>query len=135
MSILHPFLAQDIIPTDVLPGGSWRWMGLTLKELVMVLGAVAGVTLLVVLWAVYLRKRPHRHSHRHHRHRNHQDLSSSRDESSPAEAEPDSEDNNGDRRYRRKRRRRREHRPRNPTLAETGGLPPLRSERPSDPLP
>ena len=29
---------------------------------------------------------------------------------------------------RRKRRRRREHRPRNPTLAETGGLPPVRPE-------
>lgn len=28
----------------------------------------------------------------------------------------------------RKRRRRREHRPRNPTLAETGGLPPVRRE-------
>ena len=32
------------------------------------------------------------------------------------------------RRRRKWRRRRREHRPRNPTLAETGGLPPIRSE-------
>jgi len=31
------------------------------------------------------------------------------------------------------RRRHREHRPRNPTLAETGGLPPVRSNPPLDP--
>ena len=30
----------------------------------------------------------------------------------------------------RHRRRRREHRSRNPTLAETGGLPPIRGEKP-----
>jgi hypothetical protein len=40
----------------------------------------------------------------------------------------------GDRRKRRHRRRR-EHRPRNPTLAETGGLPPVRTGRPPDPYP
>jgi hypothetical protein len=34
--------------------------------------------------------------------------------------------------HRRKlRRRRRDHRPRNPTLAETGGLPPIRPDGPS----
>lgn len=139
MSILHPLLAQDIIPTDVLPGASWHWMGLTLKELMMVLGAVAAVTLPVVLWAVYIRKRPHSHSRRHHRHHHHhQDVSPTLDRSLRPEAEAEAEadaDAEGDRRHRRKRRRRREHRPRNPTLAETGGLPPLRSERPSDPLP
>lgn len=131
MSILQPFLAQEILPTDIIPG-AWRLMGLTMKELLLLLGAVALVTLLIVLWAVYLRKRPgdrsHRHRHRHHHH--------------PSSAESDSlSANNGDpeetseKRYRRKRHRRREHRPRNPTLAETGGLPPMRAERPSDPLP
>jgi hypothetical protein len=35
--------------------------------------------------------------------------------------------------HRRKwRRRRRDHRPRNPTLAETGGLPPIRQPRPPE---
>jgi hypothetical protein len=38
-----------------------------------------------------------------------------------------------ERRRRRRRRRRREHRPRNPTLAETGGLPPIRTEAPPGP--
>jgi FtsZ-interacting cell division protein ZipA len=32
-------------------------------------------------------------------------------------------------------RRRREHRPRNPTLAETGGLPPIRTDAPPPPNP
>ena len=130
MSIFQPLLAQDLIPTDVIPGAS-RVMGLTLKELLLLLGAVGVVTLLVVLWAVYLRKRPGEHSHRHHHHHHH---SRAQDDtvSSSANGDPDG---TTEKRYRRKRRRRREHRPRNPTLAETGGLPPLRTERPSDPLP
>lgn len=131
MTILHPFLAQDLIPTDVLPG-SWHWMGLTLKELLILLGAVGAVTALVLIWAVYFRKKPHRHGHHHHHH-HHQP---SADSPEPTEASMDSGSGVSDgKRYRRKRRRRREHRPRNPTLAETGGLPPLRAERPPDPLP
>jgi len=128
MTMLHPFLAQELIPTDVLPG-SWHWMGLTLKELLIVLGAVGVVTALVLIWAVYFRKKPHRHSHHHHHH--HSD-----EAQEPAEASMNSGSGvSGERRYHRKRRRRREHRPRNPTLAETGGLPPMRVERPPDPLP
>jgi hypothetical protein len=128
MSAFQPFFAQDILPTDVIPG-AWRWMGLTFKELLLLLGAVGFVTLLVVLWAVYLRKRPRQHQHHHHHHHSH---SSPAALSSSENGEPDPGE---EKRYRRKRRRRREHRPRNPTLAETGGLPPLRAERPSDPLP
>lgn len=129
MSIVQPFLAQEILPTDVIPG-AWRWMGLTLKELLIVLGAVSLVSLLVFLWAIYVRKRPRQHSHRHHHHHHsHTEPELSEGlESSAAES-------NDEPRYRRKRRRRREHRPRNPTLAETGGLPPVRAERPADPLP
>ena len=129
MSILQPFFAQDVLSTDVIPGAS-RWMGLTIKEVLVLLGAVGVVTLVVLLWAVYLRKRPsdrsHRHRHQHHHH------------SAPSDTRSSNNDDSfesGERRYRRKRRRRREHRPRNPTLAETGGLPPMRTERPSDPLP
>lgn len=129
MTILHPFLAQDLIPTDVLPG-SWHWMGLTLKELLIVLGAVGLVTALALIWAVYFRKKPHRHAHHHHHHH----PSAEFPEASESSMDSGSGVSDG-KRYRRKRRRRREHRPRNPTLAETGGLPPLRAERPPDPLP
>ena len=130
MNLLQPLFAQDVLPTDVIPGAS-RWMGLTLKELLMLLGAVSVVTLCLFIWAAYFRKRPRQHSHRHHHHHHR-----SHDQAEPngASANLESEQDN-ERRYRKKRRRRREHRPRNPTLAETGGLPPLRTERPIDPLP
>jgi type VI protein secretion system component VasK len=124
MNLLQPFLADEVMPTDVLPG-AWHWMGLTLKELLMLLGAVSVVTLCLFIWAAYFRKRPRQHSHRHHHHQPEAD-------GAPANLESEQDD---ERRYRKKRRRRREHRPRNPTLAETGGLPPLRTERPVDPLP
>jgi type VI protein secretion system component VasK len=130
MSFLQPFFAQDILPTDVIPG-AWRWMGLTVKELLLLLGAVGAVTLLVVLWAIYLRKRPRQHSHRHHHHHP-QTQSATKPARSVENGESDPAEGKT---YRRKRRRRREHRPRNPTLAETGGLPPLRTERPNDPIP
>ena len=126
MKIFQPLFAQTSLPTDVLPG-SWHWMGLTMREMLTLFGAVGVVTLLVVIWAAYIRKRPKSHSHRYHYPSDEQETSSSSSGGDPQE--------NGEKRYRRKRRRRREHRPRNPTLAETGGLPPLRSEHPSDPLP
>lgn len=131
MSMIRPFLAQEIIPSEVIPG--WRWMGLTIKELLILLGAMCAVTLPLVRWAVYWRKRPRSHSHhRRHRHRHHR---SENQIDSPALAEDTEPEETDEKRYRRKRRRRREHRPRNPTLAETGGLPPLRTEPPPDPLP
>jgi hypothetical protein len=129
MNFLHSFLAQAVLPTDMIPG-SWHWMGFTLKELLELLGALTGVTLLIVIWAVYFRPRPHRHSHHHHHHHHSQSEASSSDLTSNSGS-----GSSGERRYRRKRRRRRDHRPRNPTLAETGGLPPLRPEHPQDPLP
>jgi FtsZ-interacting cell division protein ZipA len=127
--MIQPFFAQEIIPSEVIPG--WRWMGLTIKELLILLGAVGAVTLVLVLWAAYWRKRPRsrRRHHHHHHHRSENQIDS------PAVTEEMEPEDADEKRYRRKRRRRREHRPRNPTLAETGGLPPLRTERPPDPLP
>jgi hypothetical protein len=128
MKLFQPFFAQEVLQTEMIPG-AWRWMGLTLKELLFLLGAVSVVVLCLFIWAAYFRKRPGQRSHRHHHHH-----SRSQPEPVTASQTADSE-TDGDRRYRKKRRRRREHRPRNPTLAETGGLPPLRTERPADPLP
>ena len=121
--------AQTLLPSDVMPSG--RWMGLTARELLILFGALALVTLLLVLWAIYFRKTSRHHSH-HHRH---DDTESPETMSPVSEAVLSGSGASGDRRYRRKRRRRRDHRPRNPTLAETGGLPPVRSEQPPDPLP
>lgn len=104
-------------PAGSSDGPAWsRVPGLT-QDMLVVLGV--GVLLLVVLlvWALFLRKRPHSHSHsRHHR---------------GTELEESGESDSGHARHHhrhRRKRRRREHRMRNPTLAETGGLPPPRSE-------
>lgn len=101
-------------PTGSSDSPAWsRVPGLT-QDMLVVLGV--GILLLIVLliWALFLRKRPHSHS-RHHR-------GTQIEES----GESDSNRARHHRRHRRKRRRR-EHRMRNPTLAETGGLPPPRS--------
>lgn len=85
---------------------------LFIVTLVILVGAV-------FVWAAFIRKpsRPHHHHHRHHWRR-----------PKPAESET-AESSRSLGLFRRKRhRRRRKNRPANPTLAETGGLPPVRSE-------
>ena len=95
-------------------------------DLLLLLGALFGLTLLLVIWAKYLRreKRPRRRS------------SSAKDhelvpvvKANEEEDEEEDEDGEPGTNHRRKfRKRRRDHRGRNPTLAETGGLPPLRDK-------
>jgi hypothetical protein len=109
---------------------SWRILDPSSREGLIIFCAIAFVTVLALLWAVFLRKRWHRHhSHHHHTHGH-----------SSALAETPAAPNDGvvpasPHKHRRWRRQRRPHHPRNPTLAETGGLPPIRSEDSSEPLP
>jgi hypothetical protein len=104
------------------------------RDIFVVCAAVGAVALLLVLWAIFFRKtRGHRHR-RYHHHRatdrwsgdaeGAEDLDADED-GDAAGAEPAQESH-----PRRRHRRRREHRPRNPTLAETGGLPPIRADKP-----
>jgi len=118
MNPLSLFLA-DIEPGDVF--AQWENLDSGTKQTREVSGAIVLVVLLIVLWAIFLRKPRRRQSGEKHR-RHH----------SPAR--PNSDEGSGGRR-RKWRRRRREHRPRNPTLAETGGLPPIRTEPPPTDLP
>jgi len=116
--------AQKTLPLETV---SDAWKKIDGVQFLAVFGAILVVVLLSVLWAVYFRKRRRHHSHhsRHHHHRQ-----------PGAEAQPAESTEQSSLRKRRKwRRRRRDHRPRNPTLAETGGMPPLRSERPPEPFP
>src|SRR5256885_15970897 len=97
----------------------WRTMTPAARDRVVILGALAFVTLLVVIWAVVFRKRkPDSHSHRH-----------SYEYPRATEGDPDSKAH----KRRKWRRQRRPHRPLNPTLAQTGGLPPIRSNEPPQP--
>lgn len=108
---------------------NWR-MTEGAREKIMIFGAIGLVTALVVLWAVFLRKkRRRRHSSHDHGHHH---------SSAPApvpEASKDASPPAAEERHRRHRRSRRRHRRLNPTLAQTGGLPPIRPETASDPEP
>jgi len=132
---LPALFAQATLPLDNV---SVHGMTTLLREVMIVTGAAAGVTLLVVVWAVYFRRRRRHHSHHSHHHHHHHHPSPQPAENDLAVDETASEtgvDSSEPHRHRRRRRRRRrEHRPRNPTLAETGGLPPLRSEQPPESL-
>ena len=95
-----------------------------MRETLIVIGAILLVALGLLIWAGAVRKKRRRRStpHRPHYHQDSPDRSAEGDAEAPLSSHSH-----------RRRRRRREHRPRNPTLAETGGLPPIRSERPPGP--
>jgi len=100
--------------------------GLVFMNILAILATGVALGLVLLLWArFYVRKRKPRRHHRHH---------DQRAESMPASI-PDGDDEipAQDGHRHRKRRRRRDHRPRNPTLGETGGLPPPKAEPSSNP--
>ncbi len=99
-----------------------NWHDPRKRGTVIGLGAVVVMTL-VLLWLLIslARETGHHHHHHHHRHSDNQGHGASDEAGQIA-------DSSGLQKRRKWRRRRRDHRPRNPTLAETGGLPPLRSQ-------
>ena len=115
-----PILLADETTDAVLQ--SWRMSDPATRERLLIFGALGLVTLLILFWAVFLRKRRRRRQEHHH--------SSKPAEVAQAPAEEDVASPSGKRR--RRRRSGRSHRPRNPTLAETGGLPPIRLESPPE---
>ena len=129
MSITQPFFAQDTLPVDVV-SAPWTRMDATTRDILIIIGATALVTVLALIWAVTFKKRRRRHSHHRHHHHHHSHESS---ETTAPVAVDDEAVMESTSRRRRRRHRRREHRPRNPTLAETGGLPPLRTTPPPEP--
>jgi len=122
-----PFLLADAETEEVL--ASWRITDPATLERVYIFGAISLITLLLLLWAMFLRKKRRRRREHHHAHR-HASESTEAPETSKAETTLVTPEK---RRHRRRSGRR--HRPRNPTLAETGGLPPIRPDGPSEPLP
>jgi type VI protein secretion system component VasK len=121
-----PFFLADAETQEIL--ASWRITDPATLERLVIFGAMGLVTLLALLWAVFLRKRRRRRKH-HHPHQN---------SSKPAEVPEAAKDEDAPTRPEKRRHRRRSgrrHRPRNPTLAETGGLPPVRPESPPEPQP
>jgi hypothetical protein len=111
-------------------GGPWYYFGAS-PGVFAVLAAVGVAVVLATVWALFIYKPSRRHLHLRRF-----GLSSPPERVSLQSANGQNGSDAEPRHHRRQwRRRRREHRPRNPTLAERGGLPPLRQERPSEPLP
>ena len=123
MSHPPPFLSQANVDAVNV---QWHSPSGATREFLLVLGAFVLVTAVLLLWARYFRKRRRHHSHHHHHHHSTEQSAATGTDLTASGQETH---------RRRRRRRRREHRPRNPTLAETGGLPPLRPDPPSEPLP
>jgi hypothetical protein len=99
---------------------------LLMKDILIIIMAVSALLLLLLVWARYLRHfRPKKR--RTGGHKVFRESSSSHDESEEDDAPVEVR-----RRYK-YRYRRRDHRSRNPTLAETGGLPPVRTGEPTKP--
>jgi hypothetical protein len=96
----------------------WKDLSPSQHEITIVLGAAAIVAALAVFWAVFIRK-PEKEGSRRYVY--------------PSNRGPSSSNSDGSFSREKKKKRRRRRR-RNPTLAETGGLPPIRSESlPDDP--
>jgi hypothetical protein len=122
---ISPFLLAGGAGEDLL--APWKALSPSAKEHFIILTAVALIAVPVLVWALFLRKsrrRQHVHHHSHH-HSHHIIGNAAADDGDEAATQP--------RKHRKWRRPRREHRPRNPTLAETGGLPPVRTGGPPEP--
>jgi FtsZ-interacting cell division protein ZipA len=125
MNMLPVFLAR-VDSQD--PLAWWRLSNPAFRERLIIFGAIGLVTLLLLVWAAFIRsKRRRRHSHHHHHH-------AQRPDELPA-ASPNEDASPSPEKRRRRRHSHHRHRPRNPTLAETGGLPPIRSENPPESQP
>jgi hypothetical protein len=116
-------LTLDEIRSATAPVG--KSTGLVLSDVLLILGAVLAISLGLFVWARYIRK-PR------------QERSRPYEIPTPQTVPQDDSDEGGStrshsrhRRHRR-RHRRRDHRKRNPTLAEAGGLPPARDAVPPE---
>jgi len=117
MSLGQPLFGQ-LRPDEVLD--QWRSLSASTRDSLIVFAAFTFVVASILLWAIYVRKPRRRH---HSRRRSHHSSSANRGADEAASQSP---------KRRKWRRPRRDHRPRNPTLAETGGLPPVRDQSPPE---
>lgn len=114
---MNTFFMAGVLDDSPIPGFSA--MSSAMKESLILLGALLLVSTAVLLWAYWSRRSRRRAARREERNRRRQDLVQNTAKGA-AEIQKDVKERSGG--------RRRQRRPRNPTLAETGGLPPVRSD-------
>ena len=100
--------------------------GLIFSDVLWIIAAVLALLVALIIWAKYLRNRKPR-KRRSGGQKVFRDSGSAEEDQ---ETEQTEEEANEARRRYKYRYKRRQHRDRNPTLAETGGLPPARPEEP-----
>ena len=111
--------------------------GDTVKQVFLLLGIIGVVAVIVVLWVVFIRKPKTRERRKYPQYHEHTktgpevpvgETAAESDPDDDASEDEDSREAAGGKpsKHHGRRRRKETHRPRNPTLAETGGLPPLR---------
>lgn len=120
--VVVAFLGKVDIPVQAQPLG--KGTGLVLSDLMLIIVIAVALFTLLLLWAKYLRNAKG-HKRRSGGQKVYRDSSDSNDESDEPEETSASAESRRRFKYRY---RRRSHRSRNPTLAETGGLPPSRTE-------
>jgi len=115
------FIGLQSLSTSLGPADLGKKGGMIFRDILLIVGIGGLFAVLLVFWAVRYVERGKRR-----RHHNKPGILQHKDqgESAAEEGAPRPY------RHRRRRRRRREHRTRKPSLAETGGLPPARSDEP-----
>lgn len=120
---------DNSLPTGLPFSPAW-------KHLFIVLGAILAVALAILFWAIAFHKGRNRdgirHRRHHHRHRQSRSSGGLRGDFQKTTAGIKEIIEARQQRHH----RRHEHRPMNPTLAQTGGLPPVREDvKPPPPTP
>lgn len=122
--LLPALLASAPAPPDATPQIAVPGISRDALLILVVCSGLGVLLLLLAFWWWQSRRRHRRHHHHHHRHRS----GTSAAPEIPAEGADAAETGDSTAAHHHRRRRRRSHRGRNPTLAETGGLPPPRPE-------
>ncbi|MDB6067382.1 MAG: hypothetical protein JWR26_3590 [Pedosphaera sp.] len=130
MNRMVPLLAQMEMLDVGAAQGHFRFS--LLPQILLIVGAIILIVGLIFIWAIFFRK-PARRRRKHHKHRKHPPKTDSKSAEAAIKKAPAAvvESNKGKKR----RRSRHERLPRNPTLAETKGLPPIREEQSTLPPP
>ena len=103
-----------------------------LYYMLIILGAITVAAILACIWAIFYSLKRKKRKHHKHRHHHRQPLPIAPTATGNGAKLPPAED----RSQKKRRKQRRPHRPMNPTLAQTRGLPPLRDEiTPLPPMP
>jgi hypothetical protein len=109
-----------LFAADIAPLLKYKTPSLTFLKNVVIFRAVAVVVIVILVWAVFLRKKSKRRRMLRRYHPYNSQIGDT--------AETDKKETKFRFPWQRRHRRYRQRRPRNPTLAETGGLPPMRDK-------